>query len=339
VGLRGPATGIARVYLDGAFQIEVDTFSAAEVQDVLYSIGNLAAASHTLTIEATGFERPGSSGSLIVVDAFDVRSRFEDADPSVIYSTGWTQGETREAFSGTSERTGTGTAAFSEVVGAQATFAANGTSVSWIGSRGPTRGIARVLLDGALVATVDTYAATVQPQAVLYSATGLADATHTLTIEATGSKNANAARAWIIVDAFDATLSAPAPPVTRVQETDAAIAWTAGWTLGNRFTLRSGENARLSTTGGAQATFTFTGRAVRWISEREFGGGIARVYLDGTFVTEVDTYAPLQEEFQTPLFTAANLSAGAHTLMIEVTGLKNPASSGIQIVVDAFDVY
>ena len=55
--------------------------------------------------------------------------------------------------------------------------------------------------------------------------------------------------------------------------------------------------------------------------------------------TELGKTALLQEEFQISLFSATNLAPGAHTLKIEVTGLKNPASSGIQIVVDAFDVY
>jgi hypothetical protein len=39
------------------------------------------------------------------------------------------------------------------------------------------------------------------------------------------------------------------------------------------------------------------------------------------------------------MFTASGLPNATHTLMIEVTGLQNPASQGAFVVVDAFDVY
>jgi len=70
-------------------------------------------------------------------------------------------------------------------------------------ARAPDR-IARVLLDGVLVAEVDTYKPTEEIQANVYSASGLAAANHTLTIEATGLKNAASTDTYIVVDAFDA---------------------------------------------------------------------------------------------------------------------------------------
>jgi hypothetical protein len=60
------------------------------------------------------------------------------------------------------------------------------------------------LLDGVEVAQVDTFPQFQEEfQAVMFSTTGLADTSHTLTIEATGQKNASASDAWVIVDAFD----------------------------------------------------------------------------------------------------------------------------------------
>jgi len=41
----------------------------------------LAAAPHTLTIEVTGQGNAAATGSLNLVDAFDIQSRFEDTDP------------------------------------------------------------------------------------------------------------------------------------------------------------------------------------------------------------------------------------------------------------------
>jgi len=92
-----------------------------------------------------------------------------------------------------------------------------------------------------------------------------------------------------------------------------------------------------SRTAGAQATFTFAGTSVSWIGARAPQTGIARVYLDGIFAAEVDTYAPTVG-LQNTLFMAAGLADASHTLTIEVTGQKNPAATDLWIVVDAFDV-
>jgi hypothetical protein len=124
-------------------------------------------------------------------------TRIEQTAPSsVTYTAGWFQDGSSRPWSG-------GSAACSTTAGAQATLSFTGTSVSWIGARGPQTGIARVLLDGALVAEVDTYKTTEEIQANVFSATGLAAGKHTLTIEVTGRKNAASTDTYIVVDAFD----------------------------------------------------------------------------------------------------------------------------------------
>jgi len=85
------------------------------------------------------------------------------------------------------------------------TFNFTGTGISWIGARGPQTGIARVLLDGNVVAdSIDTFAQTEGPQHADFFASGLAAGTHTLTIQVTG-KNPISTDAWILIDAFDVT--------------------------------------------------------------------------------------------------------------------------------------
>jgi hypothetical protein len=85
----------------------------------------------------------------------------------------------------------------------RATFTFSGTAVKWIGYRDAYAGIANVYVDGVLKASVDTYSATAQAQAGLYSITGLRSGSHTITIEATGTKSASSSSAWVWVDAFD----------------------------------------------------------------------------------------------------------------------------------------
>lgn len=270
-------------------------------------------------------------------------ARVEETSPAMSYTVGWTQGDTSRAWSG-------GTAAVSLAPGAQATVTFSGTSVSWIGGRTQQTGIARIFLDGALLTEVDTYSKTEEIRVPMFQATGLADASHTLTIEVTGQQNAAATGALIIVDAFDV----PGATISRLQETDPSVAhspdwvqdnpvvtvipgFTTGRTQGSSLRAWSAGAALLSTTPGAQVTFPFTGTGIDWIGARGTQSGIARVSLDGAFVTEVDLYSPT-EQIQAPVFTATGLADASHTLTIEGTGRQNAASQNALIVVDGFDV-
>src|SRR2546427_707685 len=132
----------------------------------------------------------------LVVTITDPASDSKVSGP-ITYPGDWRPADPR-AWSG-------GTAVVAETAGAQATFAFTGTSVNWIGFRGPQTGIARVFLDGVVVADVDTYSPTEEVQAVVFVATSLANTNHTLTIEVTGLQNSASTAAYVVVDAFDIT--------------------------------------------------------------------------------------------------------------------------------------
>ncbi|HLX81843.1 MAG TPA: Ig-like domain-containing protein [Burkholderiales bacterium] len=330
IGARGPQTGIADVYLDGVFLAEVDTYSKTEeIRVPMFTANDLANTGHALTIQSTGTSNSASSGTFVVVDAFDVPaqiiSRLQETDPAVTYSGGWSQGNTARAWSA-------GVAALSATAGAQATFVFTGTAITLIGARGPQTGIARVFLDGALAAEIDTYSPAEQIQAAVFTATGLSSASHTLTVQVTGNMNAASSSALVVVDGFDVVT-----PGRRYQDTDSSVALDSGWVRGNRDKAYSEGTSAESVIAGSRATFTFNGTGVRWISGEGPPTGIANVYLDGVFVKQVDTYAPTEAPQKT-VFAADGLAAGPHTLTIEVTGQKNPASQYIWILVDAFDV-
>ena len=344
IGLRAPDTGIARIILDGSFHADVDTYSPTAVQGVLFSATGLAAGRHVLTVEVTGTKNAAATNHLIFVDGFDVRSRLEERDHSISYAGAWVQENMDQNWSGTTANAGSGTAAFSATAGATATLTFNGTAVSWIGYRGPVGGIANVYLDDVFVAERDLYSPTEELRAAVFSAAGLAPGTHSLRIEATGTRNGAATGAFVVVDALDVTLPAAAPPVSRVEQTASSVVFTtppdtAGWAHSTPNNLFSGGTVALSTTAGSRSEFTFTGRAVRWIGQRRRDTGIARVFVDGTFVAQVDTFAPIQDEIQAAVFTATDLPPGQHVLTIEVTGQMNAASSGNMVIVDAFEVY
>ena len=60
-------------------------------------------------------------------------------------------------------------------------------------------------VDGGTPTQVDTYSATTQAQAPVFSVSGLSSGTHTLKITVTGTMDPAGNSAYILVDAFDVT--------------------------------------------------------------------------------------------------------------------------------------
>ena len=337
LGYRSLESGIANLYLDGQFLRELDLFGLSDESSTrVYSVRGLPVGGHTLAIEVTGRQNSAALGNAIVVDAFDVPapviSHLQDSDSDVAYTGTWTHedGWTTDTSKPWSGRSATYTGA----AGAGATLRFHGTAIRWVGYRGPEGGIARVYVDSAFAGDVDTYFYTPKVQSTVFTRTGLSDADHTLRIEVTGNRNSAASDALVHLDAFDVTT-----PGTRVEEGAPSIVYSGSWTYGNRNRPWSEGSSNTSFDPGARATFTFTGRSVSWLGCAKVTTGIARVYLDGVFVREVDTYHPWPtEDYQHVLFNASGLAPGTHTLAIEATGRKNPAASSAYVVVDAFDV-
>ena len=75
-----------------------------------------------------------------------------------------------------------GNVAWSRTPGASATFTFTGSSVSWIGPEGPTRGLALVRLDGRAIARIDLWRSSFVARAVLFSHAFRTTGRHTLTI-------------------------------------------------------------------------------------------------------------------------------------------------------------
>lgn len=262
-----------------------------------------------------------------VLDASTPAVRVEQTDARVSYSGTWYP-SVLDGHSG-------GSAALAGDAGARATLTFNGTGVSWIGYRDEWSGIANVYIDGALAAAVDTYASPAQYQAVLFTRSGLAAGSHTISIQVTHTRNAASGGVWIWVDAFDVT-SPPPPTLMHVEEQDALVSYGGTW-YANAAPGHSGGSAVLAADAGARATLTFVGTGVSWTGYRDEWSGIARVYVDGVLAGTVDTYAS-PAQYQALLFSVSGLAAGTHTISIEATETQAELSGGPWVWVDAFDV-
>jgi hypothetical protein len=337
IGSRGREGGIALLRVDGGPPREVDLFARVqEVRTPIITLYGLSSGEHTLTVEVTGRRHSDADSSVVVVDAFEVEpqivSHRQESDPDATFSgAGWTTLH-ESIYSGGGVRTvpdpAIGGAKFTEAAGDKATFRFRGTSIAWIGYRGPDAGIALVQVDGGEAVEVDLFARNQKFQELVFKATGLADASHTLTIQATGRKNEASKAAKVFVDAFDVTT-----PGRRFQERERTT-YAGVWNHGHSGRVWSEGRASTSNVAGSTVTFSFTGTSVTWIGcQKSSCGGRARVYIDGAFVKEVNNHRPIPiEAFQYPVFRADGLSNGPHTLMIEVV------SNGNYTVIDAFDV-
>jgi hypothetical protein len=333
--------GIALVSVDGGPGKEVDLFARPtdEIHTPIVTISDLSAGQHTLTIQVTGRQNSVAQGNVVVVDAFDVQpqttvSHWQDTNPDLRFSTGWTKSSNNFPWSGsgvsnlpelpvTAQETAT--------AGETLTLLFRGTAIGWVGYRGPDAGIALVQVDGGAPSEVDLYSPTAKFQPVVFTATGLADGNHTLVIQATGRKNAASTAARIVVDAFDVTT-----PGRRYEEQDPSISYVGMWTPDNDARVWSEGATATSNQTGATATFRFTGTSVSWIGcEKGSAGGIANIYLDGALMREVRLVQAYPiEGYQMTIFRADGLTNGAHTLTIQVTN-----TDGSYVVVDAFDVH
>lgn len=331
IGYRSGFSGIARVTLDGVRLADVDLFARTdEVRAPILTLKDLAPGAHSLVIEATGLRNAEAVQSLVQVDAFDLPapavSHLQETDPEVSFSGAWAQETSGIAWSA-------GPAKVASSAGALATLSFRGTSAAWRGYRGPQAGIARVYVDGAFAAEIDLYAPTNFVQDSVYTAGGLVDGMHTISVESTGLRHPSASAANVVVDAFDVTA-----PGQRTQETDPAVIYSGSWVHGNLNRTWSEGTAAVANVPGSRASFSFSGTEVRWVGFRAARTGIANVYLDGVFVAEVDTYAAGAEGYQATAYTFAGLAPGPHTVVIEATGRSHPDATNNYVVVDAFDV-
>jgi len=107
------------------------------------------------------------------------------------------------AYTGTWRRAkhggyGGGAVAYATTAGASATFTFTGTKVTWNGPTGPTRGKAKVYVDGNYVKTVNLYRRSFDARATLFRTSWKTAREHTLKIVVVGTKG----RPMVAIDDF-----------------------------------------------------------------------------------------------------------------------------------------
>ena len=100
----------------------------------------------------------------------------------------------------------------SPATGNYATIAFTGTTVQLYGVTDPGHGIAGITIDNGTEVMVDTYSPTRRGYILLWTKTGLTNATHTLKVRVTGNQNALSSGTWVVIDAIVASAAASCTP-------------------------------------------------------------------------------------------------------------------------------
>jgi hypothetical protein len=118
-------------------------------------------------------------------------SLVQQSSSSVKWTGAWTT-DSDAAFSGGSARAAT-------APGATASLTFSGRSVAWVTTREPTNGTVQVWVDGALAATVDTFAESTTERFVAFTRSWTSYGSHTIKLVVVGTAD----RPQVVVDAFE----------------------------------------------------------------------------------------------------------------------------------------
>ncbi len=258
-----------------------------------------------------------------------VTNVYSEANANLAWSGPWKRITRGDAHGGTYARAGVARSRF------VARF--DGTSVRWVGTKGPSFGRSSVAINGVEVATVDLYAASTRTKQTLFTTSGLSQGEHTLTVTALSSKNARSSGVGTSLDRIYVTggtlLSAPVP-VQRYQESGARVVEFGGWSS-ETTAVASGGSRIFNASVGARAVVDFYGEKIAWVGSKGPGLGSASVRLDDGPSRTISLDASATAH-QATLFESGTLDrAKPHRLTIEV----RPGSSGSgRVFVDRLDV-
>lgn len=268
----------------------------------------------------------------------ETSTRIENNDPSVIYRGTWSVVQESRASGGSFHQ--------ARSAGAAVTYTFTGPFVTWVFSKGPNRGIARVIIDGQVrEENFDLYAPTEQFQQSFTWGGMQGDASHTIRIEVTGTRNGLSTDTFVDVDAFlvigqgTALAGTPLPsgPQLRFENDDPAMIYGGTWSR-VRDSRASGGSVEQSREPRSFVRFRFSGSYVAWVGARGPNRGIAHVMIDGGEREEdVDLYAATEQFGVIRVYDGLRPDV-PHIIRIEATGARNGASSDSLIDVDAIVV-
>ncbi len=220
-------SSIARIALVVAIFLSVDGTAVAlhsgpapashPTQPAL-SAGSTSAAATNSTESETPFVLSGATAASRISTK---TTSYQESSSRVTYSGTWASAKA-SGYSG-------GAVRYSRQKNASATFRFTGVGVSWVGPVGPTRGSAKVYVDGVYKKTVSLYRSVFIPRKTLYSASWSSSRSHTLKIVVVGTSGhpmvaIDTLRVGAVSSARTASTASPRPVATTSRAAPAASA-------------------------------------------------------------------------------------------------------------------
>ena len=116
------------------------------------------------------------------------------------------------------------------------------------------------------------------------------------------------------------------------QNSSGSLSYTGAWATSSN-AAHSGGSVKSSSAAGASVSYTFSGRAVAWVTTLRPDSGAVQVWVDGALAGTVDTYAAATA-YRQVVFSKAWSSYASHTIKLVVVGTDGRPRADL----DAFEV-
>jgi hypothetical protein len=164
-------SGIARYEI----QQSTDAGAWSTVSTTLTSptLDRLLAVSHRYAFRVRAIDEAGNTGTWMAGPTASL-SDVSEKSSSIKFSSSWRQTYSTVFWGGGAKKSST--------AGAKATVAFTGRSIALVSRLGPTRGRARIYVDGTLVTTVNLYASTYKSQRIVWARTFASSGKHAVSV-------------------------------------------------------------------------------------------------------------------------------------------------------------
>lgn len=108
--------------------------------------------------------------------------------------------------------------------------------------------------------------------------------------------------------------------------------YTGSWKAASQYGAFDSDN-HWSNDNQASYSISFNGNQIALYGAKDYNNGIAKIYIDGNYITDVDLYSAQREE-SSCYFDSGILADGEHNVTVQVTGTKSPESRGTYITAD-----
>jgi hypothetical protein len=297
LSMAGASRGNADVYVDGAFQARIDTYSpTVKYKQEVYDTGVLEEGMHVIRLVVTGERNEAASNAFVNFDALQVGS----IGPSLSHAT-----------------------AGAVAAGNPASAISSKAGMLYLvpfdteASRNQLEAVGASVYGRAASVSANVYGS--------LSTTGLPDNWYRLYAIDTGGYVSSGSAPFAIIDGS----------VERDWIDDsAAVAYYSGtWTEAANDSSY-GASSRQSRTAGDYVELAFYGTRAQVASTVGASRGKAGVYVDGVYKETIDLYSPTVK-YQHTVYDTGTLSEGVHRIRLVVTGEKQAAATQAYVNFDA----